>query len=100
MSMKRTEKAIQEFLDSNFNEAVEDMQRVLTDRVACSIQAQNFKYFHATSDRNVDFREPRTYVKPIESGACLINDISDIVSEYLADKGILLDAEQEEQTNE
>ena len=99
MSMKRTEQAIQEFLDLNFNEAVEDMQRVLTARVACLIQDQNFKsrFINPVPNGNIDFRDSLYDVQP---GAYFINDISDIVSEYLADKGILLDVEQEEQTNE
>jgi hypothetical protein len=97
--MKRTEQAIQEILDSNFNEAVEDMQRLLTAKIACSIRDQNFKsrYINPVPNGNIDFRDSLYDVQP---GAFLINDISDIVSEYLADKGILLDVEQEEQTNE
>ncbi len=99
MSMKRTEQKIQEILDSNFNEAVEDMQRLLTARIACLIRDQNFKsrYINPVPNGNIDFRDSLYDVQP---GAYFINDISDIVSEYLADKGILLDVEQEEQTNE
>tara|TARA_R100001224_G_C3979463_1_gene135413 strand:+ start:414 stop:707 length:294 start_codon:yes stop_codon:yes gene_type:complete len=97
--MKRTEQKIQEILDSNFNEAVEDMQRLLTARIACLIRDQNFKsrYINPVPNGNIDFRDSLYDVQP---GAYFINDISDIVSEYLADKGILLDVEQEEQTNE
>lgn len=99
MSMKRTEQKIQEILDSNFNEAVEDMQRLLTARIACLIRDQNFKsrYINPVPNGNIDFRDSLYDVQP---GAYFLNDISDIVSEYLADKGILLDVEQEEQTNE
>ena len=85
VSMKRTEQAIQEFLDLYFNEAIEDIQKKLTERVAVAVSDRNFG-----SNSNA-------YIK---YGEFLIDDISDIVSEYLADKGILLDAEQEEQTNE
>ena len=99
MSMKRTEQKIQEILDSNFNEAVEDMQRLLTARIACLIRDQNFKsrYINPVPNGNIDFRDSLYDVQP---GAYFLNDISDIVSEYLADKGILLDVEQEEKTNE
>ena len=99
MSMKRTEQKIQEILDSNFNEAVEDMQRLLTAKIACLIRDQNFKarFIDTVPNGTIDFRDSLRDVQP---GAFLINDISDIVSEYLADKGILLDVEQEEKTNE
>ena len=99
MSMKRTEQKIQEILDSNFNEAVEDMQRLLTAKIACLIRDQNFKarFIDTVPNGTIDFRDSLRDVQP---EAYFINDISDIVSEYLADKGILLDVEQEEQTNE
>ncbi len=85
VSMKRTEQAIQEFLDLYFNEAIEDIQKKLTERVAVAV---NYRNFGGNSNAYIKY------------GEFLIDDISDIVSEYLADKGILLDVEQEEKTNE
>lgn len=91
MSMKRTEQKIQELLDLNFNRAIDNLQKTLTKKIAEQVHEDNFQ----AGDGSL-----RLHVKYGGEHACLINDISDIVSEYLADKGILLDVEQEEQTNE
>mgnify|MGYP003120578944 CR=1 FL=1 len=88
MSMRRTEKAIQEILDFNFNKEVDNLQKTLTKKIAKQVHYDNFE------------TAAGLHVKYGVEYACLVNDISDIVSEYLADKGILLDVEQEEQTNE
>ena len=93
MSMKRTEQAIQEFLDLNFNRAIDNLQKTLTNQIAEQIHEDNFQTTASTYGAGIHVRYGGEH-------ACLINDISDIVSEYLADKGILLDVEQEEQTNE
>jgi hypothetical protein len=91
VSMKRTEQAIQDLLDLNFNRAIDNLQKTLTNQIAEQVHEDNFQ---------TGAGAPRLHVKYGGEYACLINDISDIVSEYLADKGILLDVEQEEQTNE
>jgi hypothetical protein len=89
--MKRTEQAIQDLLDLNFNRAIDNLQKTLTNQIAEQVHEDNFQ---------TGAGAPRLHVRYGGEHACLINDISDIVSEYLADKGILLDVEQEEQTNE
>ena len=93
MSMKRTEQAIQDLLDLNFNRAIDNLQKTLTKKIAEQIHYDNFETSASTYGAGLKVAYGADY-------ACLINDISDIVSEYLADKGILLDVEQEEQTNE
>ena len=93
MSMRRTEKAIQEILDFNFNKEVDNLQKTLTKKIAKQVHYDNFETSASTYGAGLHVKYGVDY-------ACLVNDISDIVSEYLADKGILLDVEQEEQTDE